>query len=59
MSLALTNEDGSPYVMRIKQRGPDVYGPERAALMMDDPPPQPKGRKIEDIPLFMRKKLRE
>ncbi|CUA76716.1 hypothetical protein RSOLAG22IIIB_02184 [Rhizoctonia solani] len=25
--------------------------------MMGDPPPQPKGRKIEDIPLFMRKKL--
>ncbi|CAE6481369.1 unnamed protein product [Rhizoctonia solani] len=55
--MSLVDEDGDPYVMRIKQRGFEKYDPERAALMMDDPPPQPKGRKMEDIPLFMRKKL--
>ncbi|KAL5641295.1 hypothetical protein ACGC1H_001695 [Rhizoctonia solani] len=57
MSLRLKNEAGSPYVIRIKRRGFEVYDPERAALMMQDPPPQPEGRKIEDIPLFMRKQL--
>ncbi|KAH7345007.1 hypothetical protein B0J17DRAFT_712628 [Rhizoctonia solani] len=52
-----TDEDGNPCMMRIKQRGFEVYSPEQVAQIMDDPPPQPKGRKIEDIPLFMRKKL--
>ncbi|CAE6448458.1 unnamed protein product [Rhizoctonia solani] len=57
MAHAFTGKDGSPYLIRIKQRGFAVYDPEQAALMMDDPPPQPKGRKIDDVPLFMRNKL--
>jgi hypothetical protein len=30
---------------------------QKLAPMLDDPPPQPPGRKLEDIPTFMRKKM--
>ncbi|KAJ1311453.1 hypothetical protein OPQ81_009942 [Rhizoctonia solani] len=57
MALFTEGEDKTPYMLRIKQRGSEVYDPERVALMMVDPPPQPEGRNLEDIPLFMRKEL--
>lgn len=44
-------------MMRIKQRGFEVYDPDEVALMTEDPPPQPPGRKLEDIPLFMREEM--
>ncbi|GAB1518912.1 HSP70/90 co-chaperone [Rhizoctonia solani] len=53
MALDLKDEDGRPCMLRIKQRGP-LYNPERVALMTDDPPSQPKERKLVDIPIFMR-----
>ncbi|KAG8729185.1 hypothetical protein FRC11_009334 [Ceratobasidium sp. 423] len=53
----IMKDDGGPYMVRIKQRGPEVYDPEKVAQTMVDPPPQPKDRKPEDIPIFMRKKL--
>ncbi|KDN50196.1 hypothetical protein RSAG8_01532, partial [Rhizoctonia solani AG-8 WAC10335] len=55
--MVLQDKNGPHLLLRIKERGREVYDPERAARMTEDPPPQPKGRKIEEIPLFMRKKL--
>lgn len=57
MSAELKDKDGNPCMLRYKQRGDEVYDAEKVALMMEDPPPQPPGRKLEDIPLFMRKKM--
>ncbi|CAE6536905.1 unnamed protein product [Rhizoctonia solani] len=57
MALAMKDEGRSPCLMRIKQRGLEFYNPEKVARMMVDPPRQPEGRKLEDIPIFMRKKL--
>ncbi|CCO26871.1 Hsp70/Hsp90 co-chaperone CNS1 AltName: Full=Cyclophilin seven suppressor 1 [Rhizoctonia solani AG-1 IB] len=53
MALTLKDEDGRPYMIRIKQRGMEHYDPERVALMTEGPPPQPEGRKLEEIPTFM------
>ncbi|EUC66825.1 CNS1 protein [Rhizoctonia solani AG-3 Rhs1AP] len=51
-------EDDEPLLLRIKERrGLIAYDSERIARMTEDPPPQPEGRKIEEVPLFMRKKL--
>ncbi|KAG8692499.1 hypothetical protein FRC08_009735 [Ceratobasidium sp. 394] len=44
-------------MLRIKQKAPEIYTPSSALSMTEDPPPQPPGRKLEDIPLFMRKPM--
>ncbi|CUA76713.1 hypothetical protein RSOLAG22IIIB_02181 [Rhizoctonia solani] len=51
------NLDGKPYILMVRKRGSAVYDPERVACMTEDPPVQLIGRKIEEIPLFMRKRL--
>ncbi|KAG8739641.1 hypothetical protein FRC10_005377 [Ceratobasidium sp. 414] len=44
-------------MLRIKQKGPQMYTPSSALSMTMDPPPPPPGRKLEDIPFFMRKPI--
>ncbi|KAG9093379.1 40S ribosomal protein, partial [Ceratobasidium sp. 392] len=44
-------------MLRIKQKEPGMLSPSAALSMTQDPPLQPLERKLEDIPVFMRKPM--